>query len=149
MSTVLAYSDWLESVPDVLKQDSLWRVEAYRLSLYLSDCAWLDADTVARKRLARVYAHQLVRAVGSISANVAEGYSRRTGRERSQFYQYALGSAREGRDWYFKLRHVLDPETIAARLDPCTQVVRLLLMMASDQRSAPPSVRDEEAGYST
>ncbi len=39
--------------------------------------------------------------VGSIRANIAEGYSRGTGKDRARFYEYALGSARESRDWYF------------------------------------------------
>ncbi|MFQ5594528.1 MAG: four helix bundle protein, partial [Anaerolineae bacterium] len=45
---------------------------------------------------------QLYRALVSISSNIAEGYSRGTGKGRAQFYEYALGSARESRDWYFK-----------------------------------------------
>jgi four helix bundle protein len=47
---------------------------------------------------------QLYEAVGSVSANLAEGYSRGTGKDRARFYEYALGSARESRDWYFKAR---------------------------------------------
>ena len=46
-------------------------------------------------------ADQLYRSLGSIGANLAEGYSRGTGKDRAHFYEYALGSARESRDWYY------------------------------------------------
>ena len=45
-----------------------------------------------------------VDAVLSISANIAEGYSRTSGRERAKFFEYANSSAREARDWLFKVR---------------------------------------------
>jgi len=35
---------------------------------------------------------QLYRSLGSISANLAEGYSRGTGKDRAHFYEYALSS---------------------------------------------------------
>ena len=47
--------------------------------------------------------------------------------DRRRFYEYALGSARESRDWYYKARHVLDEVIVGERLDVLTQVVRLLL----------------------
>jgi four helix bundle protein len=77
---------------------------------------------------------QLIRAVGSIGANIAEGYSRGSARDRARFYEYALGSAREARDWYWKVRHGLDEATLAARLSLMTQLVRLLLRMMLQQR---------------
>ena len=79
-------------------------------------------------------ADQLYRALGSISANITEGYSRGTGKGRALFYEYALGSARESRDWYYKSRHVLGEEVITHRLDLLTQVIRLLLTMVPQQR---------------
>jgi four helix bundle protein len=78
---------------------------------------------------------QLYRAVGSISANVAEGYSRGTGKDRARFYEYVLGSARESRDWYFKSRHIIGESVTEHRLQLLTEVIRLLLTMVSQQRS--------------
>jgi four helix bundle protein len=60
---------------------------------------------------------QPYRALGSVSANLAKGYSRGTGRDRARFYEYALGPARESRDWYYKARHILGDEVTEHRLD--------------------------------
>ncbi len=101
------YQEWERSVPTTITGDSLWKMEAYRLSLFAGDLAWEDATKLMRDRRTHGLSDQLYRAVGSVSSNVGEGYSRSTGRDRARFYSYALGSAREGRDWYYKGRHVL------------------------------------------
>ena len=88
---------------------------------------------------------QLHSALGSISANIAEGYSRGTGKDRARFYEYALGSARESRDWYYKGRHVLKNEVTIYRLRLLTQIIRLLLTMVPQQRSD--VVREEGPSY--
>ena len=77
---------------------------------------------------------QLYRAVGSVSSNLAEGYSRSTGKDRALFYQFALGSARESRDWYYKARFILGDEIIAHRWQVITEILRLLLTMIPQQR---------------
>ncbi len=78
--------------------------------------------------------NQLYRALGSISTNLAAGYSRGTGRDRARFYEYALGSARESRDWYYKGRHILGLVVTTHRLSLLTQIIRLLLTLVPQQR---------------
>jgi len=90
---------------------------------------------------------QLYRSLGSISANLAEGYSRGTGKDRARFYEYALGSARESRDWYYKSRHVLGETVTQHRLQLLTQIIRLLLTMVPQQRQR--VLREEIAPYQT
>jgi len=85
-------------------------------------------------RRTRVVADQLYRSLGSTSANLAEGYSRGTGKDRARFYEYALGSARESRDWYYKSRHILGDTVVDHRINLCTQITRLLLKMIPQQR---------------
>ena len=130
----MTYPEWEAGVPDLMKQDSLWRVEAYRLALFVSDLAWSDATRLQRDSRTEGLAYQLYRATGKISANIAEGYSKCTGRGRALFYEYALGSARESRDWYYKGRHVLGERTFNHRLELCTKIVRLSLTMTSRER---------------
>ena len=89
--------------------------------------------------------NQLCRALGSISANIAEGYSRGSGKDRSRFYEYALGSARESRDWYYKARHVLGQPVVDHRLDLLSQIIRLLLVMIPDQRGR--TLREDSPEY--
>ena len=90
----MTYEEWEANVPAVLKEDTLWRVEAYRLGLFLSDLTWEDAAKLLKDRRTWGVADQLYRAAGNISSNVGEGYSRCTGKDRARFYEYALGSAR-------------------------------------------------------
>jgi len=130
----VTFESWKEQVPKDIREDPLWEVEVYRLSLFASDVCWQDAGTLREKRRTRSLADQLYRSVGSISANVAEGFSRGTGKDRARFYEYALGSARESRDWYFKGRFVLGESVVDHRLDFMTQIIRLLLVMVPDQR---------------
>lgn len=89
----------------------------------------------------------LYRSVGSVSANIAEGYSRGTGKDRARFYEYALGSARESRDWYFKARHILGNEVVTHRLSLLTEVIRLLLTMTPQQRGR--ILHETQAQYQT
>ena len=118
---------------------------AYRLGLFLSDISWTDVTRLVSDHRTRGLADQLFRAIGSISANLAEGYSRGTGRDRARFYEYALGSAREARDWYFKARHILGEPVTSHRLDFLTEIIRLLLTMVPQQRGA--ALKEDEVPY--
>ena len=130
----MTFDEWEGAVPETIRRDTLWRVEAYRLGLFLSDLVWHDAGKLLRNPRSREIADQLVRAAGKISACIAEGYSRDTGKARSTFYEYACGSARESRDWYYKERHVFNAKLIEHRISLCTQIVRLTLKMISTER---------------
>ncbi len=142
------YPEWeRDEVPAVLKADSLWHMKAYRIALFISDAGWHDVTKLSQDKRTVGLSDQLYRALGSISANIAEGYSRSTGKIRAQFYEYALGSARESRDWYFKGRHVLGKEVVNHRLDMLTEVIRLLITMIPDQRAHPQGIREEKAEY--
>jgi len=128
------YEEWVASVPAEITGDSLWKMEAYRLGLFAVDVGWQDVTKLMRDKRTLGLSDQLYRALGSISANLAEGYSRSTGRDRARFYEYALGSARESRDWYYKGRRVLGEETTAERMRLLAQIIRLLLTMVPQQR---------------
>ena len=130
----MTFAQWSAHVPETIKADTLWRVEAYRLALYLSDFAWADGAMLLGDRRTLSIADQLCRAAGNISSNISEGYSRDTGRGRALFYEYALGSARETRDWYFKSRNVLPTDLALERINLVTQIIRLLLTMVSNER---------------
>lgn len=129
------YGEWEATVPDVIRADSLWKMTAYRLAVLLSDLSWHDVTRLIQDRRTLALADQLYRATGSIGANLAEGYSRGTGKDRARFYEYALGSARESRDWYYKGRHILGERIATHWLDLLTELIRLLLTMVPQQRT--------------
>jgi four helix bundle protein len=90
-------------------------------------------------------ADQLYRATGSISANISEGYSRASGKDQARFYEYALGSARESRDWYFKSRYILGAAVNHHRIDFLAEVIRQLLMMVPKYRGQ--HIKEEGISY--
>jgi len=115
------------------------------LALFATELGWQDVTQLRGDFRTRSLSDQLYRALGSISANIAEGYSRGTGRDRAHFYEYALGSARESRDWYYKARHILSEPVLEHRSKILTQIIRLLLVMAENQRGR--TIREETVEY--
>ena len=143
----MTYKEWLASVSTEFTQDPLWRMEVYRLAVFLADLAWRDVSRLIRDRRMVGVADQLYRAVGSIGANIAEGYSRRSGKDQARFYEYALGSAREARGWYRQGRHVLSESVSTHRIKLVTQVIRLLLTIIPAERGY--RLREEQSSYGT
>jgi four helix bundle protein len=128
------YVEWLKTVPGALTGDSLWKMEAYRLSLFAAELAWHDVTKLMQDKRTLGLASQLYEAIGSIGANLYEGYSRASAKDRARFYEYSLGSARESRTWYYDGRHVLGEAVTDHRLRFLTQIIRLLLTMVPEQR---------------
>lgn len=143
----MGYKEWEKTVPESMKIDSVWKVSAYRYALYLSDLCWEDISILLKDKRTISLADQLYRAVSSVGANIAEGYSRSTGKDRALFYQYSLGSVREARDWYYKSRFVLGEQTFEQRAQIISEIVRLLVTMIPQQRGY--LVREEQPPYET
>jgi four helix bundle protein len=143
----LKYLEWQASVPDEIKGDSLWKLEVYRLALFIAEISWQDALVLNKTSLTRSMADQLYRAACSISANIAEGYSRSTGKDKARFLEYSLGSARETRDWYFKSKHTLKDEVVLHRINFLTQIIKMLSVLTPNQRQK--GIREEQTPYNT
>jgi four helix bundle protein len=117
---------WEESVSSAETGDPLSKLHAYRVSRYLLDCCLTDIRDAAPPMHPQTV-DQLRRAVASISANLSEGYSRRTPNDRVRFYSYALGSVREATVWYTSVCAHLPSGRLQHRMDIIAQVRRLLL----------------------
>ena len=143
----MTYEQWLRSVPPEITDDPLWQMKVYRLALFASDLGWVDVSRLMRDRRVQGLADQLYRALGSIGANIAEGYSRRSRKDRARFYEYALGSAREARTWYYQGRHALPEDVVSHRLQLLTNIIRLLLTIIPNERGW--RVAEEPIAYQT
>ena len=88
----------------------------------------------------------MYRAVGSISANFSEGYSRKSGKDQARFYEYSLGSAREARIWYYQGRYVLTEVVAMHRIKLMTKIIRLLLTVIPAERGY--KLREDHTLYS-
>jgi four helix bundle protein len=136
--------EWETQVPEWIKADPVWRHRVYRLALFLSDLAWHDATKLMQDRRTVSLSDQLYRSIGGIGSQFVEGYSRSSGKDQARFYEYALGSARESRDWYYKGRHVLGETVLAHRAQLATEIIRLLLKIIPEQRTAAPVRRVDD-----
>lgn len=130
----VTYDEWERDVPECIRADSLWQMKAYRTGLFLSDLSWHDVTKLCADRPTQGIADQLYRAVGKISSNFGEGYSRGSGKDRARFYEYALGSAREARDWYYKGRQVLTTAVVTHRIEVCCEIIKLGITMTARER---------------
>ncbi len=139
------YTEWLPTVFPEITNDPLWHMEVYRLGLFIGDIAWFDVCKLAQDRRMLESSDQLYRSVGSISANIAEGYSKASKKDQARFYEYSLGSAREARDWYFKARHVLGNEVALHRMRLLVQIIRPLLKLVPEFRGK--KISEEQAEY--
>ena len=143
----MKYAEWLETVPSDISNDPIWKLEVYRLALFIGDIGWEDVQKLSREKLMFSVADQLHRSLGSISANLTEGYSRSKGLDRARFIEIALGSAHESRDWYYKARHVLSSDVIKHRMELLSMIISMLVPMVSHQRKN--AIREQQAEYNT
>jgi four helix bundle protein len=133
----LLFEDWQKRAPGELRADPIWRVTAYRLALYAVELGWNDARVLDSKRVTRPIGSQLYRALGSIPANIAEGYSRSSGLDRARHFEYGLGSVRESTCWYFAASPVLGRDVLQRRDPTLSQIRRLLLASIPIERQRP------------
>ena len=97
------YETWERTVPDELARDPLWSLRVYRAALVRGPdrpprCRVAGAETsIAVRSRTNCGAPRSRSAPTSPKATAASAR-----RIDGKFYEYALGSARESRDWYFK-----------------------------------------------
>lgn len=101
-----------------MKYLKLNNISCYKRSLFLSNYVWniiiywnwFEKQTVGS---------QFVRAIDSISANIAEGFGRYNKKDKIKFYHYSFGSVKESCDWNekSKLRNIISLEQYNHILD--------------------------------
>ncbi|MEP6619048.1 MAG: four helix bundle protein [bacterium] len=126
--------DWERQCPLAITSDVIWKLDAYRASLFLQHLSLGDLGALKSVRPQATITEQLATAVGSISANLAEGYSRSTRADRLRFLGYSLGSTRESIVWYQGARGTLADEIVNDRLALLTRIRSLLLGLIRSTR---------------
>ena len=130
-----AMSDPLAKTGEGVRGDPLLRMRAYRLACELVGESWDDAEKLTHYRTTEKVAGQLYAAIGSIVANLAEGYAHSSGRDRARIFEYALGSTRESIAWYRSARPVLGSELVAGRVDKLDEIRRMLMAIIPRERN--------------
>ena len=135
MEKEMTMEEWVLTIPAKLRSDPLWDSAYYRFAMYLYDLVWLDCETLRKDYRGQEIVGQLVRSVGSIGANVEEGYGRGVGTaDYIRILRIALGEARETQGWYFRARHILPPDRIERRIGVTEQIIALLVNTISRHR---------------
>jgi four helix bundle protein len=114
--------------------DPLAKMRAYSLAQGILEVAWVDAKTLSGDPLTERISGQLYAAVASIAANLGEGYSRSSGKDRSRIFEYALGSVRESMIWYRAAKPVIG-EVAQERLNKLEEIRRMLLAIIPRERA--------------
>jgi len=86
-------------------------IECYKIAFNLANYVWnvvIKWDYFAKDTVGK----QFVRAVDSVSANIAEGFGRFGKKDKINFYRYSYGSVKESLDWNekSKIRNLLNKE---------------------------------------
>jgi four helix bundle protein len=105
--------------------DGLDNLEFYKMACKLWDDCWNDTEIIIKDVRGKEIVKQLIRAVGSISANIEEGYGRGFGKEYPQFLKYSRGSARESRGWYLRSKFLLSESVIAERTSILSSIIAM------------------------
>jgi four helix bundle protein len=123
------------------KYQQLKDIEVYMLARRLAERVWnevVEWDYFAR----RTVGQQLIRAVDSISANIAESYGRHHVRDVVLFLYYARGSLYETQDWLSKaVQRKLFPDELGRELLDTIQLIapKLNAYISAKARRKPPN----------
>jgi four helix bundle protein len=112
----------------------VWGFLGYRKALFLYDLAWEDCEGLLKDKRGQEVSRQLMRSVGSISANIEEGHGRGYGKQRDWFLGVSLGSARESKGWNWKSHHLLPVAVLDHRLALLDEVIALLVTEITRQK---------------
>jgi four helix bundle protein len=131
---ITTYDAWEGTVHERVKAEPIWAFLGYRKALFLYDLAWEDCEKLMRDRRGQAIAQQLIRSVGSVSANIEEGHGRGYGKERDWFFGVSLGSARETKGWYWKSHHLLSAPVLEHRLALLDEIIALTVSELARQK---------------
>ena len=73
-------------------------IDSYKRALSLSNYVW-NIISFWEWFSKQTVGNQFVRAIDSISANIAEGFGRYNKKDKIKFYHYSFGSLKESFDW--------------------------------------------------
>ena len=110
----------------------VWR-RSHQLFLDLVE----DLDPLPQKRSVAILTDQILRSIGSVGANISEGFNR-SKKKYLNSLDIAWGEANEAENWLYKLRDAkfVERETGNARIRECIEISKMLNgLMRSIRRS--------------
>ncbi len=107
--------------------------------MFAYDLAWEDCSYLLNDPRGKAVSSQLIRSVGSISANIEEGFGRGYGKDYAYRLRIAMGESRESRGWYWKSRKLLPPEVLDHRLTLLSDIIAMLAPNIKKQQAFKPA----------
>lgn len=98
-----------------------------------------DIENFPKNVVSRVIINQIVRSVGSISSNIAEGFNSMTTKQYLNFLDIARRSSAESENWFCKLKDVeyLKDDIADKRINECLEINKMIYgLMNSLRRKA-------------
>ncbi|MCP4535922.1 MAG: four helix bundle protein [Chloroflexi bacterium] len=129
-----SFEEWRDDVAGRISSSPLWNSIGYQKTLFLYDLVWFDCEKLIQDLRGKAIAQQLIRSIGSISANMEEGYGRGFGKDYARFLSYSLGSARETQGWYFRAKHLLSESVASHRYALVDEIIALLVTIIKQQK---------------
>ena len=129
------FEDWEETVHPTVKGTPLWGFQVYQKALFVYDLAWDDCDKLLKDKRGEAISRQLIRSVGSISANIEEGYGRGYGPDYAYRLRIAMGEARESQGWYWRAHKLLPQSVLDHRLSLLDEIIAMLFPIIKQQRN--------------
>ncbi|MEW6027071.1 MAG: four helix bundle protein [Planctomycetota bacterium] len=112
-----------------MRDDPLFKYPAYVKALELFDRTFEDTENLLGDIRGREIAKQIIRCVGSISANFEEGYGRGTTKEFIHSLRISNGEARESKGWYWRGRRFFSEDLVNKRMKEIGDVIALISSM--------------------
>jgi len=87
-----------------------------------------DIESFPKNAVSRAITDQIVRSIGSISSNIAEGFNSMTTKQYLSFIDIARRSSAESENWLYKLKDIgyLGQDTADKRINECTELNKML-----------------------
>lgn len=131
----LNFEAWKGTVHTSIRNDPLWNFQVYPKTLLIYNLVWEDCEYLLKDVRGRKIADQIIRSVGSVSANIEKGYGRGYGKDYGYHLRIAIAEARESRGWYWKGRKLLPPEVLDYRMKLLSEIIAMLAPNLDCQRN--------------
>jgi four helix bundle protein len=106
-------------------KDKLHEIRFYQLAKELWKKFWEDSEVLLKDIRGREIARQMTKSIGSINANIEEGYGRGSQKEYVYFLKVSRGSARESKGWYERSVKLLSQEIVDKRVEKLDQIIAM------------------------
>ena len=102
-------------------------LEVWRVSHELFLDVLKDLEALPRTRAAAALTDQIVRSIGSVGANISEGFNRSKAKVLNSL-DIALGEIHESENWLYKLRDAefMDRDRANAHVRECVRIGKML-----------------------